>query len=146
MELISEEDILRVLSQAGQEGISNAVISENLFRSKDSLNDLHSVKVIVSRKIKRLIGKNQVSKSGRKYKITEIGRAKLLTGGALKSNFLFNRNFENITMSFAAPKVDRLIMERKDFDEIFQKLDQVLGEVDGDLSIIINKKNVSRET
>jgi hypothetical protein len=49
-------------------------------------------------------------------------------------------------MSFAAPMVDRLIMERKDFDEALRKLDEAVGKTNGEVSIIINKKNVSRET
>lgn len=146
MELISEKEILEVLLQADPEGMSNAVISEALFREKEELTDLHSVKVVVSRKAKRLLDKNQVEKTGRKFKITELGRGRLNTGNALKGNFLRSRNYENITMSFAAPMTDRLIMERKDFDEALRKLDEAVGKTNGEVSIIINKKNVSRET
>lgn len=146
MELISETDILRVLLGSGSEGMSVTVISETLFRENDELTDLHSVKVVVSRKAKRLLKKNQIVKSGRLYKISELGRGRLNTGRALRGNFLQSKSFENITMSFAAPMVDKLIMEREDFDEVFQKLDEAVGAVEGDVSIIINKKSVSRET
>jgi hypothetical protein len=146
MELISETDILRVLLRSGPEGMSNTVISETLFREKDELTDIHSVKVVVSRKAKRLHKKNQVLKSGRLYKISELGRGRLNTGRALRGNFLRSRSFENIIMSFASPIVDKLIIDREDFVEALLKLDEAVGAVNGDVSIIINKKSVSRET
>ena len=149
MELISEADILRVLLQAGLDGMSNAVISETLFRKNDDLTGIHSVKVVVSRKAKRLLEKNQIEKSGRRYHITELGRGRLNTGSALKSNYLQNKNFKNMVSSFAfgtSRAHERLIMEREDFDEILWKLDEAVGKIDGEFSIIINKKNVSRET
>ncbi|MFC1803537.1 hypothetical protein ACFL0D_06165 [Thermoproteota archaeon] len=146
MELISETDILRVLLRADPDGMSNTVISETLFREKDELTNLHSVKVVVSRKAKRLLEKNQVAKSGRKYRITDLGRGRLDKRSIVRATFLPSGNFPNITMSFAAPKVDRLIMERRDFVEALMKIDEAIGEAEGDVSIIINKKKVSRET
>ena len=147
MEHISETDILRVLIRADPDGMSNTVISETLFRENDELTNLHSIKVVVSRKVKRLLEKNQVTKSKRRYTITELGRSRLNTRRALiTGNFFHNNNFPNITMSFAAPKVDRIIIERRDLDEAFWKINEALGEIEGDVTIIINKRDVSRET
>jgi hypothetical protein len=149
MELISESDILRVLLRAGPDGMSNAVISETLLRKNENLRGIHSVKVVVSRKTKRLLEKNQIRKEGRYYYITELGRGRLNTGSALRGNYLQHKIFKNISASFAfsAPMAQgRLIMEREDFEEILGKLDEAVGKIDGELSVIINKKNVSRET
>jgi hypothetical protein len=146
MELLSELDILRVLLRGDPKGLSNTVISETLFRERDELTNLHSVKVVVSRKVKRLLEKNQVSKTGRQYRITDLGRGRVNTRSALMGNYLQSRNFPHFTMSFSAPKVDQLIMEQGDFVEALWKINETLGEAEGNVSIIINKKKVSRKT
>ena len=143
--LVSELKLLQILDKGPPEGMSNKTISNTIVRESDEKENLGSIKVLVSRKMKELVSRNEVEHIGRHFRITGRGQTRLNAGSHARTTYdLKKRVYPNMTVSIAvSPTSGKIIYEDR---EVIEALEQ-LNKAEEGFSIIIkdNKKRDGSE-
>jgi hypothetical protein len=126
--------------------VSNAHISREIIKSNEEAQDFKSMKVLVSRKTKKLIEQGDITQDGRRFIITDKGDMRVSMNSFVMTNFRpTQKTFNNIHVSFANPSgITPIIGENREIDKAFRKIDELVGKEN--TVILIRPKKATTET
>jgi len=146
--LVTENKILGIIQRGPPEGMSNIDISREIYSEHEDETNLVSVKVLVSRKTRKLLEKGELERFGRRFNITRKGQLRISKGSFARTSYDVNsRVLNNISVSLALPpdRSGKIIYEDREIQEALSKLDEALKNED-DFSLIIKKREKNEDT